>query len=180
MSSLVAPLARAPRLAVLVLGLSSTLACASVTAVQPEFSIQIQAKPPGPPPADLPAVPQPPPPPRVTLEGELLTLDEALSFDDEGQLRLDAHGDIIAELAKFLARHEEILQLSVEVSSVGKGSRRAHKKRSQALAQAIVDALLAQGIDQGRLVAASVGESDDDQRHVVLRVSETASFELEE
>ena len=65
-------------------GLSQTLACNKATTVASETPIQIQAQPPAPPLANLPAVPQPPVPPRVTLEGELIGLDEALSFDEAG------------------------------------------------------------------------------------------------
>jgi outer membrane protein OmpA-like peptidoglycan-associated protein len=170
MTRLPLPLARGLEALLLAAGVSSALACASVTTLTPEQPIPIQAQPPAPPLPDLPPVEQPPPPPRVTLEGELLTLDEALSFDEEGKLSAE-HEDILAELAKWLADHQEVTELSVEVHSIGKGSRRAHKKRSQALAQQIVDALVAEGVDAARLVAASVGKSEDDQRHVALRVT---------
>lgn len=172
MTHLASALDRALLAMLLLVGVSQTLACDKVTMVASEAPIQVQAQPPAPPLAELPAVPQPPPPPRVILEGELLVLDEALTFDGEAQLS-SQHEDILAEVAKWLAQNEDAV-LSVEVHSVGEGSRRAHAKRSKALAQQIVDALLSEGIASERLVAASIGASADGQRHVALRVSTPA------
>lgn len=177
MTRLLSTLVRSLSCALIVLACASALACAKVTTVSPDMAITIQARPPAPPLPGLPPVDQPPPPPRVTLEGELVTLDEALSFDAEGQLAKQEHADILAELAAWMAEHDEVLVLSVEVSSIGEGSRRAHKKRSQALATQIVEALVEQGVAAERLVAAAVGESEDGQRQVTLRVSERAQAE---
>jgi outer membrane protein OmpA-like peptidoglycan-associated protein len=169
MTILLSPLARGLALALLLAGVSQTIACNKVTMVSVEAPIQIQAQPPAPPLPDLPAIPQPPPPPRVILEGELLVLDEALTFGADEQLSSE-HEDILAEVAKWLAHNQDAL-LTVEVQSIGEGSRRAHAKRSQALAQQIVDALIREGIASERLLAASVGASADGQRHIALRVS---------
>jgi hypothetical protein len=157
----------------LLASVSSTLACSKVTKVTAEAPISISAQPPAPPLPDLPAVPQPPPPPRVTLEGDLLALDEALTFDDAGKLSRQ-HQDILAELATWLASHAEVLVLSVEVQSAGEGSKRTQDKRNKALATQIVDALVAEGIDAERLLAASAGKSEDGLMHVVLRITERA------
>ena len=160
----------APRSLALLLVLGSqTVACSKVTMVSPEYPIQVQAKPPAPPLAELPAVPQPPPPRRVILEGELLTLDEALTFDAEGELSSE-HQDILAEVAKWLGENADVVELTVEVHSIGKGSKRTHEQLSKALAQRIVDALVEQGVSSERLVAASVGQSPDGQQDVALRV----------
>jgi hypothetical protein len=162
----------APGLAavLLMVSVSSTLACSKITKVTAEAPIAISAQPPAPPLPDLPAVPQPPPPARVTLDGDLLTLDEALSFDEAGKLSSE-HEDILAELAKWLATHGEVRVLNVEVQSVGEGSRRTQDKRNKALAKQIIDALVAEGIDVERLLAVSAGKSEDAQIHVVLRIS---------
>ncbi|PRQ03676.1 OmpA family protein [Enhygromyxa salina] len=157
----------------LLAGLAQAVACSRVTTVAPEEPIQIQARPPAAPRPGLPAVPQPPPPSRVTASGDLLSLDEALTFDEEGELSSE-HQDILAELARWLATNTEVVELTVEVHSIGAGSRRAHTKRSQALATQIVDALVAAGVDAERLVAASVGASEDGQRDVVLRITARA------
>jgi hypothetical protein len=157
----------------LVASVSSALGCSKVTMVTAEGPIDITAQPPAPPLPDLPVVPQPPPPPRVTLEGDLILLDEALTFDEAGKLSSE-HADILAEVAGWLAAHEDVLVLSVEVQSEGEGSRRARDKRNKGMATQIVDALVAEGIDAARLLAASAGESEDKQRQVILRVSERA------
>jgi hypothetical protein len=164
-----------PRLAAVLLmaSVSSTLACSKVTMVTAEGPIAISAHPPAPPLPDLPSVPQPPPPPRVTLDGDLLALDEALTFDEAGKLSSE-HQDILAELAKWLAAHGEVLVLGVEVQSADEGSRRKQDKRNKALATQIVDALVAEGIDAERLLAVSAGKSEDGQVHVVLRIIERA------
>jgi type IV pilus biogenesis protein CpaD/CtpE len=172
-------------LAVLLLlaGLAPALACSSVTMVTAAEPIAIQAQPPAPPLPDLPAVPQPPPPPRVTLEGDLLQLDEALTFDEAGKLSTE-HQDILTEVARWLATHEEALVLTVEIQSGGEGSRRARDKRNQVMAKQIVDALLAEGIDTTRLLALSMGKSEDGQLHVVLRITKApeagVAIEIEE
>lgn len=153
------------------------LACActsKITTISSESPIRIQAQPPAPPLAELPAVPQPAPPRRVNLDGDLLVLDEPLTFDANEQLSGE-HADILAEIASWLAEHPEIVELTVEAHSIGKGSRRTHEKRSNALATQIVEALVGQGVAGERLVAASVGASPDDQRHVALRVSKRAA-----
>jgi outer membrane protein OmpA-like peptidoglycan-associated protein len=173
----------APRYLALVLVLGShSVACSRVTTVSPASPIEVTARPPAPPLAELPAVPQPPPPRRVILEGELLTLDEALTFDAEGKLASEHH-DILAELAKWLGENADVVELIVEVHSIGEGSKRAHTQRSNALAQQIVDALVEQGVGSDRLVAASVGRSPDGQRDVALRIRRAEAgvgFEVEE
>lgn len=177
----------APGLAAVLLmaSVSSTLACSKVRVLTAEEPISISAQPPAPPLPDLPAVPQPPPPPRVTLDGDLVALDEALTFDEAGKLATE-HQDILAELATWLAKHGEVLVLSVEVQSVGEGSRRTQDKRNKALAKQIIDALVAEGIDAQRLLAVSAGKSEDGQQHVALRITQRAEptvaegFSLEE
>ena len=155
---------------VLVAGVSSSFACSSVTTVTSEFPLQVQAKPPAPPQPDLPPVPQPPPPPRVTVEGDVVVLDEALTFDDAGALSPD-HADILGELAKWMAKTDDVLELSVEAQSVGAGGKAKHRKLSKALAQQVVDALVAEGIEAERLLAVGAGKSEDEQRHVLLRIT---------
>ena len=155
--------------------LSQITACKKVTALAIETPFVIEARPPADPLPDLPPVPQPPPPPRVTLEGELLVLDEALSFDEAGTLKLSEHEDILAEVAKWLAAHDEVLVLAIEAQSIGEGSRRTHGKRSKALAQQVADALTREGIVAERLQVVGLGKSEDGQRHVALRVSERRS-----
>ncbi len=168
---------------VLLLALGSQMvACKQVTTVSSDSPIQISAQPPAPPLAELPTVPQPPPPRRVILEGDLLTLDEPLTFDDEGKLAAE-HEDIIAEIAKWLAENSDVVELTVEVQSVGTGSKRTLKKRSKALATQIVDALVGEGIEAERLLAGAVGASPDGARNVTLRVRKTEAavgFEIEE
>src|SRR5688500_12352742 len=88
--------------AFLLVGLSQTVACNKVTMVTSETPIQIQAQPPAPPLPDiLSPIPQPPPPPRVILEGELLVLDEALTFGEDDTLS-SGHEDILVEVAKWM------------------------------------------------------------------------------
>jgi hypothetical protein len=157
----------------LVVGLAPALACSKLTTITAVAPIVVEARPPAPPLPDLPAVPQPPPPPRVTIENDMLQLDEALTFDEAGKLSSD-HADILGELAGWLAKHEDVLELSVEVQTGGEGSRRARDKRNLALAKQIVDALVAEGIDAARLLPVSTGKSEDGQQHVVLRVSKRA------
>ncbi len=175
MTRLAPTFARGLAAALLLAGSSQTLACTKITTVALEEPIQIQAQPPAPPLADLPAVPQPaPPPPRVTLDGDLVRLDEALTFDAEGKLASE-HQDILAELGKWLAEHPEVVELTVEVQSGGEGSRRTQQKRSKAMATQIVDALVGQGVAAERLVAGGLGKSDDEQIHVTLRISKRAA-----
>jgi type IV pilus biogenesis protein CpaD/CtpE len=159
------------------------LACSTVTTVTGAAPIVVEARPPAPPLPDLPAVPQPPPPPRVTIEADVLQLDEALGFDEAGKLSAE-HQDILTEVARWLATHEDVLVLSIEVQSGGEGSRRARDKRNQAMAKQIVDALVAEGIDATRLLPVSTGKSEDALPHVVLRVTQRAeagvTIEVEE
>lgn len=147
-------------------------ACTKVTTIASESPIRVQARPPAAPLADLPTVPQPPPPRRVILEGDVLVLDEPLTFDEAE--KLGEHGEILAEVAKWLAQNPEVLELTIEVHSLGKATKRKHLERSRALAMQIVDALVREGIEGERLLAASVGASPDGERHVALRVSKRA------
>ena len=163
--------------ALLLLAAASTLACSKVTTIASDSPISISAQTPAPPLADLPAVPQPPPPPRVVLEGEVLTLDEALSFDAEGLL-LAEHEDIVAEVAKWLAQNEDVVRFAVEAVSDGEGSKRTHAKRSKALAQVVVDALVREGVDAERLEAVGLGKAEDGARRVTLRVAARAESEM--
>jgi hypothetical protein len=169
--------ARGLRVLLVLAGLSPALACSTVTMVTAEAPIAVQAQPPAPPLPDLPAVPQPPPPPRVTVEGDLLQLDEALGFDEAAKLSAE-NLDILTEVARWLATHEDVLELRVEVQSGGEGSRRARDKRNVAMAQQIVDALLAEGIDAARLLPVSLGKSEDALTHVALRISKRTEEQL--
>jgi hypothetical protein len=114
----------------------------------------------------------------VTIENELVVLDEALTFDEAGKLAAE-HADIITELAVWLARNEDVSELSIEVSAAGESSRRKQDKRNKALAGEIVAGLVAEGIDTARLLPVSAGKSEDGQVHVVLRVSKRAGAEAE-
>jgi outer membrane protein OmpA-like peptidoglycan-associated protein len=156
--------------------IAAMLACSSVTTVTGTDSIAITAQPPALPLPDLPPIPQPPPPPWVTLEGDTLVLLEVLGFDESGQL-WPAHQTQIAELAAWLAAHAEVAVLSVEVQAAGESSRRKQDKRNKALAQRVVDALIAEGIEAERLRTTSTGTSEDGQVHVMLRVIEWAPIE---
>jgi hypothetical protein len=169
--------ARGLRVLLLLAGLSPALACSSVTMITAVAPIAIQAQPPAPPLPDLPAVPQPPPPPRVTVQEDLLQLDEALGFDEAAKLSAE-HSDILTEVARWLAAHEDVLELSVEVQSGGEGSRRARDKRNLAMAKQIVDALLAEGIDAARLLPVSAGKSEDGLTHVALHISKRTEEQL--
>lgn len=164
--------------ALLLASSAQSLACSKLTTVTtPESPLSVSAKPPALPHPALEPVPQPPPPPRVVLgEDDVLALDEALSFDEAGALSPD-HADILAEVAAWLAQHDEVTILTIETKSTGEGNKRKHKKLSAALATQIVDALVAEGIAAERLVAAGLGKSEDEQRHVVLRVTERAGSE---
>jgi outer membrane protein OmpA-like peptidoglycan-associated protein len=157
-------------------GLAATLlvaGCSKITVIEPDAPLEIQAKPPAPPLPDLPAVKQPPPPPRVVVEGDLVQLDEALGFDEQGKLAAD-HQDILAELAKWLTANSDVLVLSIEVQAGGEGSRRAQQKRTKAMATQVVDALVQTGVDAERLAAVGSGKSEDGQTRVVLRITERA------
>jgi hypothetical protein len=147
-------------------------ACTKVTTVSSESPLQVQARPPAPPLPDLPAVPQPAPPQRVVLEYDRLVLDEPLTFD--GADRLGEHQEILAEVAKWLAKHPEVLELTVEVHSLAKSSRRKHVERSKALATQVVDALARAGVERERLVAGSIGVTPEGPLQVLLRVSKRA------
>ncbi|EDM77205.1 hypothetical protein PPSIR1_26688 [Plesiocystis pacifica SIR-1] len=174
MTRLASSLSRGLAVLSLVAGLSQALACSTVVEVKPEFPIDVSAKPPAKPIADLPAVPQPPPP-RVRLEGTTTVwVDEALTFTEDGVLSPE-HADIIEALAKWLAKHPEVTTLRVEAQSIGSGSKRAHKKRSAGLAQQIVDQLTTEGIEAGRLEAVGAGRSEDEARHVTLSVELAAA-----
>lgn len=158
-----------PALRLVALALLST-ACARPTLVESSAPLEIQARPPAPPLPELAAIEQPPPPPpRVVVEGELLRLDEAIGFDAEDQLAAD-NLDIVDALAAWLVGHAEAT-LVVEVAVIGPGSRKALQKRSKALAQRLVDALVERKVAADRLTASGLGKSPDDQVHVVLRVT---------
>jgi hypothetical protein len=155
--------------AAVVLSLS---ACTKVTTVASESPLQVEARPPAPPLPDLPAVAQPAPPQRVTVEYDRLVLDEPLSFDASD--RLGEHQEILAEVGKWLARHPEVLELTVEVHGLAKSSRRKHVERSKALAKQVVDALVQAGVERERLVAGSIGVTPEGPLEVVLRISKRA------
>ncbi|MFV8756636.1 OmpA family protein [Nannocystaceae bacterium ST9] len=158
----------------LVACVSPSLACSSITKVEAESPIEIQARPPAPPLPEIAAVEQPPPPaPRVVVEGDRLALDEAIGFDEQGAIAAD-HADILAEIATWLDANPDVLELAVEVHASGEGSRRAQQKRSKAMADRVVAALVERGVAADRLVATGLGKSEDGQPRVTLRIRERA------
>jgi type IV pilus biogenesis protein CpaD/CtpE len=99
---------------------------------------------------------------------ELLRLDEAIGFDEKGKLSAD-HQDILAEVAAWLAANPDVVQLKVEVHGPIE-NKRVRQKRTKAMAQQVVDALVQSGVATERVVAVEGRAAKDGPVEVSLRV----------
>lgn len=133
----------------------------------------------------------PPPTVRVSLGSEVVTLqDGVLTITDTvsfkvGSAELEASSrPLLSAVARALQTRPEILQVQIEGHTDAVGDPDRNRQLSEARAEAVRDALLAQGVARRRLLAKGFGDSvpvasNDtrqgraDNRRVVFRVLET-------
>ncbi|MBF0492831.1 MAG: OmpA family protein [Deltaproteobacteria bacterium] len=95
----------------------------------------------------------------VYLVGDEIRMAEKLFFDyDKFNIR-EISKPILGKVAAFLNKHVELKRVRVEGHTCDLGSDRYNQKLSQNRAQSVVDHLVGQGVDAGRLRAVGYGKA---------------------
>ncbi|MFL5300162.1 MAG: OmpA family protein [Anaeromyxobacteraceae bacterium] len=110
---------------------------------------------PGPPQSD--GCPPPANQPDVEIETSRLSLKEAITFDTGRDTIRPESSRIIQSIATILQAHPELKRLRIEGHTDNRGARPYNLDLSQRRARAVVRALVARGVAEGRLEAAGYG-----------------------
>jgi outer membrane protein OmpA-like peptidoglycan-associated protein len=114
------------------------------------------------PPAPTPALPAPPPastpaPPIVTVGNCILDIKESVHFKTDRAEIEDRSFELLDNVAAVLSSYDK-LKIEVEGHTDSQGDDGYNKKLSQRRAEAVVEYLVKQGIDQARLTGRGFGE----------------------
>ena len=128
---------------------------------------EVKAAPPPPPPPDPPPPPPPPsatPPPepvkaigRVKLEGNKITITEQIQFSKGTTDISPDSASLMDEIAKVITDNPNLKKISVEGHTSSEGDPNANMKLSKDRAASVMKALIAKGIDKGRLTSTGFG-----------------------
>ncbi len=143
-------------------GAKSTAVCApvaswSLPAVACAAPVVAVVEPEPEPPAPEPE-PEPPPPP-VEVIADTIELRDTVQFETGEAVLLAASEQLLDEVAKILADHPELLEVSIEGHTDDVGSESSNKKLSKKRAAAVRTYLIGKGIDKKRLVTDGFGEA---------------------
>ncbi len=95
---------------------------------------------------------------RVTVEKGFIRIQDLIYFDTNKVTIQDRSSSLIDEIAKVIAANPQLLRIRIEGHTDDVGSDIANLKLSQGRAESVKAALVARGIDPGRLDAAGFGE----------------------
>lgn len=94
-----------------------------------------------------------------TLEDGALSVDARALFQLGSDALADGSKEVLDGVQRFLAEHPEVTKLRVEVHTDNLDLGNANQELSEKRAAALVTALVARGVDCGRLVAVGFGGS---------------------
>ncbi len=145
------------RRALIITGVAAALTaggCSSTTAVLHESTpVRVAAmRPPAPEPP-----PEPEPPPRVEVEAERIRVDEKIHFEiDSAEISSDSD-DLIQEIAQVMNDNPHVRKVRIEGHTDNQGAAPYNLDLSRRRANAVMQALVDNGVDQGRLEAEGYG-----------------------
>jgi OOP family OmpA-OmpF porin len=132
------------------------MACTKTVILKEDQPVQVTASPPAPPPEPPP--PPPEPPPKVEVKKERIQVNETIEFEYNKAVIRPESNDLMAEIAKVMNDHPEILEIRIEGHTDNVGSKKFNMKLSLRRAQAVRDHLVNQGkVDGSRLEVAGFG-----------------------
>ncbi len=143
------------RRALILIGVAAltSSACSATTAVLHESTpVQVAAaRPPAPEP------PPPEPPPRVEVEAERIRVDEKIHFEiDSAEISSDSD-DLIEEIAQVMNDNPHVRKVRIEGHTDNQGAAPYNLGLSRRRANAVMTALVENGVDEGRLEAEGYG-----------------------
>ena len=108
--------------------------------------------------------------PKAVLRGGEIRILEQVRFEPNSARIAKGKdtSDLLAAVAKVMIDHPEIKKLEVQGHTDDKGDPKANKRLSEQRAQAVVKALVAQGLDASRFIAVGYG----DERPIAENTSE--------
>ncbi len=95
---------------------------------------------------------------RVTVEKGFIRISDLIYFDFNKVTIQERSNSLVDEIAKVIEANPQLLRIRIEGHTDDVGSDLANLKLSQGRAEAVKAALVARGIDPGRLDAAGFGE----------------------
>ena len=134
----------------------ATSGCATTAVLQEGAPVTVvAARPVEPPP---PPPPEPPPEPaRVAVEESRIRVDEKIHFDTDSAVIDPVSDDLLREIAEVINSHQQIRLIRVEGHTDRVGSPRWNRILSRRRADSVVERLVENGVQAGRLVAEGFG-----------------------
>lgn len=132
--------------------------CATTDFGQGTTTIGVKPPPPAPPP---PVKAEAPAPKRVQLTDERITISEKIQFDLDRATIKPASDSLIAEVAAVIKTNPQLKKIRIEghASKDRPGEERHDQKLSEERARAVLDALVAKGVNKDVLIAQGFGET---------------------
>jgi OOP family OmpA-OmpF porin len=97
--------------------------------------------------------------PKYEMDGHVLKVPHPVLFEAGGPVLQSASDDAIAYVKGYLADKKVVTTLRIEVHTDSQGGDAHNQRMSEQRALAVAKALVAKGVDCGRLVAVGFGES---------------------
>ena len=148
----------------LTLGAVASLAlvagCAGTKVFEGQTAFAVQGTPPAPPP------PPPPPPPeepkkeepkRVEVKADKIEIREKIQFEYNSAKIKEASDGLITEIADVIKKHPHIKKIQIEGHASSEGNAAYNKTLSGRRANAVKAALIAKGVEAGRLTSKGFG-----------------------
>lgn len=135
-----------------VLCVSVLSACGGVTRFNDTTPFVVASPAPPPP-------PPPPPPPRVEVQKDRIVINEKIQFAIDKAEILPVSHSLLNEVVSAIKAHPEIKKVAIHGHTDDDGDEQYNQGLSELRAKAVLDYLVAQGIDAARLEAKGFGES---------------------
>jgi OOP family OmpA-OmpF porin len=140
--------------AVSAVAIAGSVACTKTVALKDDNPVQISAAPPAPEPEPEPE----PEPPRVEVQKERIQVNETIEFEYNKAVIREQSFELMAEIAKVINEHPEILKIRLEGHTDNVGGKKFNMNLSLRRARAVRDHLVKKGgVDAGRLEVAGFG-----------------------
>lgn len=134
-------------------------ACGGTQAFSDKSSLVITGTPPAPPPPPV-AKPEPPPKPkRVEVTADKIVIKDKIQFDFNKATIKPESDDLLDEIVSVVKDNAFIHQVSIEGHTDSEGADAYNMKLSEGRAKAVMDYLVAHGIEASRLTSKGFGET---------------------